>query len=67
MTPKEREAIELAYYEIHKLINAGAKPSQSTVDACVALRQAMSPPTATDKLRQAWQKFIDKRMRNEKW
>lgn len=67
MNPQEREAMRLAYDEIHRLVNSGATTSQSTVDACVALRQAMSPPCAAEKFRQLWKRIKERSERSEKW
>lgn len=67
MTPEEHEAMELAYHEIHKLANSGARTTQSTIDACVALRQAMSPPSTKDKLRQLWKNIKERNKRSGTW
>jgi hypothetical protein len=67
MNAQEREAMRLAYNEIHKLVNSGAVTSQSTIDACVALRQAMTPPRVEMKLRKLWESIIQKRQRDETW
>lgn len=67
MTAQERQAMKLAYDEIHRLVNSGGELSQSTIYACVALRQAMSPPCAAEKLRQLWMNIIQNRQRDETW
>ena len=67
MNAQEREAMRLAYDEIHKLVNSGAVASQSTIDACVALRQAMSPPCAVERFRKLWKRIKERSERSETW
>ena len=67
MNAQERDAMKLAYDEIHKLVNTGGKVSQSTIYAIAALRQAMSPPCVEMKLRKLWESIIQKRQRDETW
>ena len=67
MTAQERQAMKLAYDEIHRLVNSGGELSQSTIYACVALRQALSPPCAADKFRQLWKRIKERNERSEKW